>query len=139
MKASSQEQGVRSVSNLNQPRSRSWLPPVTLAAGVLVAFHALTATAIAAGVDFCRQTSQNALRSCQAGARSDYQLALGKCRNLSDPAARTACRQPSRPRLRSSGQARASPPVRRWCRSCCWPVCSVPGSGHARTGGPATG
>ena len=42
--------------------------------------------------DFCRQTAQDALASCQAGAQSDYSLALGKCDNLSDPAAREACR-----------------------------------------------
>jgi len=42
--------------------------------------------------DFCRQTAQDALASCQAGAQSDYSLALGKCDNLSDPAAQQACR-----------------------------------------------
>ena len=42
--------------------------------------------------DFCRQTAQDVLASCQAGAQSDYSLALGKCDNLSDPAAQQACR-----------------------------------------------
>ncbi len=48
---------------------------------------------VSARTDFCRMTSQSALQSCQAGARSDYWLALGKCDNLSDPAARKACQQ----------------------------------------------
>ena len=45
----------------------------------------------ASGMNFCRQTSQAALRSCQAGARSDNWLALGKCDNVPDPAARKTC------------------------------------------------
>jgi hypothetical protein len=33
------------------------------------------------------------LRSCRAGAISDYYLSLGKCDNLSDPAAQAACQK----------------------------------------------
>ena len=33
------------------------------------------------------------MSSCQAGAQSDYLLALGKCANLSDPAARKVCQK----------------------------------------------
>ena len=50
------------------------------------------ATAYArAETDFCRLTAQTVLRSCQVGAESDSLLALGKCRNVSDPARRTQC------------------------------------------------
>jgi hypothetical protein len=41
----------------------------------------------------CQQTAVNVLASCRAGAQSDYQVALGKCINLSDPAARKACQK----------------------------------------------
>jgi len=41
--------------------------------------------------DFCRRTAQDALASCRDAAQSDYSLALGKCDNLADPAARAQC------------------------------------------------
>src|SRR4029077_7838868 len=47
--------------------------------------------------DFCRRTAQDALASCRAAAQSDYSLALEKCDNPADPAARAQCqRQMSR-------------------------------------------
>lgn len=47
----------------------------------------------AAPSDFCRSTSNKILDSCKQGAQSDNSLALAQCQNLSDPAARQACRQ----------------------------------------------
>src|SRR2546421_10413114 len=41
--------------------------------------------------DFCQRTAQDALASCRDAAQSDYSLALGKCDNLADPAARAQC------------------------------------------------
>jgi hypothetical protein len=41
--------------------------------------------------DFCRRTAQDVLASCRDAAQSDYSLALGKCDNLADPAARAQC------------------------------------------------
>jgi len=61
-------------------------------AGVILVFTLINGGAEPKRVDFCRQTAQDVLMSCQAGAQSDYSLALGKCDNLSDPAARDACR-----------------------------------------------
>ena len=49
--------------------------------------------ATAGGTDFCRLISQRALRSCRAGAQSDYWLAIAKCQNLADPAARASCKK----------------------------------------------
>src|SRR6267378_564232 len=45
-----------------------------------------------AATDFCQQTSRLALEGCQSNAKSDQSIALGKCDNVSDPTARTACR-----------------------------------------------
>jgi len=45
----------------------------------------------AAQPDFCRRTAQDVLTSCREAAKSDYSLALGKCDNLVDPAARSQC------------------------------------------------
>jgi len=61
-------------------------------AGVILVFTLINGGAEPKRVDFCRQTAQDVLMSCHAGAQSDYSLALGKCDNLSDPAARDACR-----------------------------------------------
>src|SRR5438128_654121 len=43
--------------------------------------------------DFCRQTAQVALAGCREVAQSDYNVALGKCVNISDPAARADCQR----------------------------------------------
>src|SRR5258705_7808867 len=59
------------------------------AAGMVLAATA----AAAAGADFCRLTSEAALASCRAGAQSDYWLAIAKGENLTDPAARAACKK----------------------------------------------
>jgi|SRR5437588_7697989 len=41
--------------------------------------------------NFCQGTAGQAFTSCKSAARSDYQVALGKCINITDPAARTLC------------------------------------------------
>jgi len=41
--------------------------------------------------DFCASTSQKAFESCEHAADGDLALALAKCINVSDPAARDAC------------------------------------------------
>jgi len=43
--------------------------------------------------DACKMSSLNMFDSCKAGAASDRSLALGKCANLADAAARKACTQ----------------------------------------------
>ena len=58
----------------------------------LIALTSLAAQA-AAQVNFCKLTAQDAVRSCQVAAHSDFSLALAKCDNVSDPAKREACRQ----------------------------------------------
>src|SRR5262249_28663851 len=46
---------------------------------------------IAEGFDACAKTSEQARSSCLEAAQSNYVNTLGKCTNLSDPAARQAC------------------------------------------------
>src|SRR5262245_38221031 len=43
--------------------------------------------------DACKTSSLDMFASCKAGAQSDQSLALGKCANLGDAAARKACMQ----------------------------------------------
>jgi hypothetical protein len=43
--------------------------------------------------DFCLKTAQDALQACQDVAESARAIALGKCENISDPAARSKCEQ----------------------------------------------
>src|SRR5436309_9462987 len=61
------------------------------AAGVLLLLNLSGSAVIAQGFDACARTSEEARRSCLEGAQSNYVNALGKCTNLSDPAARQAC------------------------------------------------
>ncbi len=48
--------------------------------------------ATAKGADACKASSKATLKSCVAGAKSDYALALGRCANLADAAERAACK-----------------------------------------------
>jgi hypothetical protein len=41
--------------------------------------------------NICLQTARDALASCKSAAQSDYQVAFGKCINITDPAARRSC------------------------------------------------
>ena len=43
--------------------------------------------------NFCRMSSQNMLQACQAGATEDQAVALARCQNMPDAAARKMCRQ----------------------------------------------
>src|SRR5262252_4973957 len=43
--------------------------------------------------NFCVQTARDAFTACKSAAQSDYQVALGKCINVADPAARRSCEQ----------------------------------------------
>lgn len=71
-------------------RSFRWVAPASI---VLFAFMLVNSAVFGAGVDFCKRTTEAALSSCKAGAQSDYSLALGKCDNLADAAARKVCQQ----------------------------------------------
>jgi uncharacterized membrane protein len=72
--------------------------------GTMLLSSACLSAALAAQVDYCRATSNDVLASCQAGAQSDYSLALGKCDNLSTPAARQACRKQANTDLKDAMQ-----------------------------------
>ena len=52
-----------------------------------------TASLASAHSSTCSASANGALGSCQAGAQSDYLLALAKCVNESDAAGRSACRR----------------------------------------------
>src|SRR6184192_2900296 len=43
--------------------------------------------------NFCLQTAGQAFTSCKSAARSDYQVALGKCINITDSTARRSCEE----------------------------------------------
>jgi hypothetical protein len=43
--------------------------------------------------NICLQTARGALAGCNSAAQSDYQVALGKCINITDPAGRRSCEQ----------------------------------------------
>ena len=91
MKAKSTRPDVRRKwSNIS---SRRLPAAAVLAVAALFACN-LDNHAMAAGAaNACQQTAVAALASCRAGAQSDYEVALGKCVNVSDPAARKACQK----------------------------------------------
>jgi hypothetical protein len=93
MKTRSQLNTLGIEDHLSHKESPGLLSSAKFAARVTILLLALVnGEAAVATPDFCRQTAQDVLASCQAGAQSDYSLALGKCDNLSDPAAQQACR-----------------------------------------------
>ena len=69
-------------------RAKKWC----LSLGVAAAGIGLVGFAQAA-TDFCQQTAQFALDACQDAAQSGRSVAVGKCGNISDAAARSDCRQ----------------------------------------------
>jgi hypothetical protein len=77
--------------NHNWKRNRRRYLAAVLAGGVFLLFNLSGSAVIGQGFDACAQTSAQAKRSCLDGAQSDYANALGKCSNISDPAARQAC------------------------------------------------
>lgn len=56
-------------------------------------FALILCAATTKAANACKATTKAALKSCLAGAKSDYALALGKCANLPDRAAQKACKQ----------------------------------------------
>jgi hypothetical protein len=89
-------------------KTRVSLPvtPALLAAVALFVFNSVNAAAAAAGpTNFCRLTTENALRSCQTGAQSDHWLALAKCDNVSDTAERMDCQKQAQADLKDALQS----------------------------------
>src|SRR5213594_396008 len=59
----------------------------------LILVSTLASRAATGTINSCQRTADAVERSCQAAAQSDYQLALGKCENIVNPAERKACQQ----------------------------------------------
>jgi hypothetical protein len=73
--------------------------------GSLLAVAGMMLAATTAGaIDFCQQTLRNGLRSCKAGAQSDYWIAIAKCENLADRAAQEECRKQALAELKDALQ-----------------------------------
>lgn len=70
--------------------ARGTMLPATLA---LLALLALASTGAVLAADVCRSSANTVLDSCADGAESDYLLALAKCANRAQTAARRACNQ----------------------------------------------
>src|SRR5207245_763997 len=73
-------------------------------AGILFVFGIGDKAVVAAGNDSCRASSKAALKACMASAKSDYELALGKCANVADPAAQKACQDQAKADLKDALQ-----------------------------------
>jgi len=86
-------------------KSARLLSSATLAAEVtILLFTLLNGHAAPQPMDACRQTANDVLASCRAGADSDYQLALGKCDNIADPAQKQACQSQASADLQDARQ-----------------------------------
>jgi len=77
--------------DLTSKKPKRWLAAAAVAVAILFASK-LVNHAIAAGEpNFCKETALAAFAACQESAQSGYKLAIGKCINISDPAARKEC------------------------------------------------
>ena len=65
----------------------------TIATVFVVNLSAQDKNSVTESSNFCLQTAGQAFTSCKSAARSDYQVTLGKCTNIADPAARRSCEQ----------------------------------------------
>jgi len=61
--------------------------------GLILVSTLASGAATAGTINACQATADAIERSCQAAAQSDYQLALGKCENIVNPAQRKACQE----------------------------------------------
>jgi len=74
-------------------RMWQWLVVGLCVLATLIA-HNLPARPIPSAADnACQQTATAALMSCKAAAQSGYEVALGKCINITDPRARQTCQK----------------------------------------------
>jgi len=89
------------------------LPLAKLTAAAILLLTLVNRDAAADQLGACRLTANTVLRSCQRGAQSDYWLALGKCDNIADPAARQHCQKQASADLKDARQScREQHPVR---------------------------
>lgn len=93
MKTRSTEEKPRGTDGRSKRQSRRWLASAVLATGALLVSSLLNHSAAAGTANACQKTAAEVLAGCRAGVQSDYRIALGKCVNISDQAARTACQQ----------------------------------------------
>ena len=75
---------------------------LVLRTGLFLSMVCVVANAAFGQSNVCSASARGALRSCQAGARSDYLLALAKCTNESDAAGRSACRNQAQADLKDA-------------------------------------
>jgi hypothetical protein len=93
MKTRSQLNTLGTKDHSSYKKSARLILSAGLAAWVTILLCTLINSHVAAEpMNACRLTADTVLRSCRGAAQSDYQLALAKCDNLSDPAARD-CRE----------------------------------------------
>ena len=74
-------------------KSPGWFAAAMIAAATLFANNLINHAMAAGEANACQQTAFAALDGCREAARSDYKVALGKCVNISDPAARADCQR----------------------------------------------
>ena len=91
MKAKSKGTGIK-LERRNKILRRGLAGPLLAVAAVLACNLVDRATA-AEAPNACQQTAADASTACRSSAQSDYQIALGKCVNVSDHAARKACQK----------------------------------------------
>jgi hypothetical protein len=106
MKTRSQLNTLGNEDHPGHRESARFLSSAMLAAGItILLFTLVNAQPDAAQTNFCHQTAQAALTSCRAAAESDYWVGLGKCDNLSHPAARQSCRNQAQADLNDARQS----------------------------------
>jgi hypothetical protein len=91
MKAKSKRPDIRL--EWRNKRSRRLLAGAGLAVAAFLACNLAGSALATDAVNACQQTAVDVLTGCRGSAQSDYQIALGKCVNVSDQAARKACQK----------------------------------------------
>jgi hypothetical protein len=91
MKAKSKRPDIRLEWRIK--RSRRLLAGAGLTVAAFLACNLVGPALATDAVNACQQTATDVLAGCRASAQSDYQIALGKCVNVFDQAARKACQK----------------------------------------------
>jgi hypothetical protein len=105
MKTSPQLKRLNTEDHSRHRRGARLLPSAVLTTGVtILLFTLVNGETTVEQPDFCQQTAQAVLTSCRGAAQSDYSLALGKCDNITDSAAREDCRKQASADLQDARQ-----------------------------------
>jgi len=86
----------------DQGKRNGVLARLTLTSAIIMVASMFHPATIAGENNVCQKTAADALVACRGSAQSDYQSAVGKCINITNPEARKRCQTDAKANLRNA-------------------------------------